>query len=186
MPEPQIFPLLLRQKRRRVDHVPDFPPVHRGLGQLRHLALVVKLDGLGRWGRGAGLVILVRGPRQEILPDVAPVRGIELLVLEREMDARFEGRLDVVYVGGGQDAEPAELVHEAEEDGDRVGVAALEEGVHVLEEDDALPFCGCGQGELEDVDEGAGAAPEFVSGEDVEGAVEGFGDGFRGEGLAYP
>lgn len=45
----------------------------------------------------------VAQPSEEVAPDLAPLRLLEVLVVECELDARFEGLVEGPYPVGGED-----------------------------------------------------------------------------------
>ena len=85
-------------------------------------------DGVGRRG-------------EEVAPHLGAGRGVEVRVVQREVDAGVEGLVELDGAVRGEDEDAAEVLEHAQEDGDalvacgvvRIGVAALEEGVGFLE-----------------------------------------------------
>ena len=85
----------LRQLPRRDDGVADLAPVHVLLGQLVDVVVqVVVVDPR---------LAQVAQPREEVAPDLAPLRLVEVLVVECELDARLEGLVEGPYPVGGED-----------------------------------------------------------------------------------
>ncbi len=85
----------LRELPRRRDGVADLPPVHVLVGQRVDVVVqVVVVDAR---------LAEVAQPREEVAPDLAPLGFLEVVVVQGELDAGFEGLVEGADSVGGED-----------------------------------------------------------------------------------
>lgn len=167
MPKPQRLPLTNRQQLTRLQNILNLPPIQLNRRQLIHLLLTKSLpDALTH-------------TLQKLAPHMFPAFHAQALVLQTEMDAWFEGAVDIVDAVGSEEEETLEVFERAEEDGDEfvafevMGGAGFEEDVGFVEEEDRVPF----RGHEEDVFEGLfdawGVGAEVAGGHHVESVRKG-------------
>ena len=196
MLEPQPNPLLTRKQLRRLEHILNLPPIHAKLRQLiqiplRHLMLLPKPTNLlPRIRRRDDVIMLLGAGVDEILPHVPPAGRGERLVAHGDVDARLEGRVDVVDAVRGQEKDALVVLEDAQEDGHElvalevVRAALLEEDVGLVEQQDGVPFRAhlqhVGQVRLDFVRLGA----EIAGGHHVQRRAHRLGDALGRQGLA--
>ena len=90
-------------------------------------------------------VMLLRCRIQEVLPDGFARLDAELLIVEADVDARLEGRVESLHAVGGQEHGALVVFEDAQEDGDElvalefVQAALFEEDVGFVEQEDGVP-----------------------------------------------
>ena len=131
----QRFAVELRQTLRSPDHILDLPSIDLGLRQTFVPFFIY-------------LYILLSQFVEEILPDLFARTDGEIVILKRDVDARFKGIIEGIHSVRSQEQDAFVVLQDAEEDRDKrisfhvVQTAALQEDVGFINEEHSFPSAG--------------------------------------------